>query len=40
MMKLMNPVITEATGEVVAVQAANADLVEFGQTLFLIRPDD
>lgn len=39
-MKLMNPVITEIGGEVVAVRARNADLVEFGQTLFLIRPDD
>ena len=39
-MKLMNPVLTEVSGEVVAVRAHNAELVEFGQPLFLIRPDD
>lgn len=39
-MKLMNPVITDVAGEVVAVRARNADMVEFGQTLFLIRPDE
>ncbi|MGV9671495.1 MULTISPECIES: acetyl-CoA carboxylase biotin carboxyl carrier protein [unclassified Gordonia (in: high G+C Gram-positive bacteria)] len=37
-MKLMSPVVSEVAGEVVAVQANNAEMVEFGQTLFLIRP--
>lgn len=39
-MKLMNPVVSDTAGEVVAVRAANADMVEFGQTLFLIRADE
>lgn len=39
-MKLMNPVVCEVSGVVAAVSARNADLVEFGQPLFLIRPDD
>lgn len=39
-MKLMNPVLSEVSGEVVAVRARNAELVEFGQPLFLIRPND
>ncbi len=39
-MKLMNPVVAPAPGEVVAVCAANADLVEYEQVLFWIRPAD
>ncbi|MGW5518856.1 acetyl-CoA carboxylase biotin carboxyl carrier protein [Nocardia africana] len=39
-MKLMNPVVSEVSGEVVAIRARNAEMVEFGQPLFLIRPDD
>ena len=39
-MKLMNPVVTDVSGAVVAIRAANADMVEFGQTLFLIRPHE
>ncbi|MFB9739827.1 acetyl-CoA carboxylase biotin carboxyl carrier protein [Pseudonocardia sulfidoxydans] len=39
-MKLMNPVVAPVAGTVVQVCAANADLVEFEQTLFLIRPAD
>ncbi|GAC67374.1 biotin/lipoyl-containing protein [Gordonia soli] len=39
-MKLMNPVVTDVAGEVVAIRARNADMVEFGQALFLIRPDE
>ena len=39
-MKLMNPIISDVAGEVVAIRASNADLVDFGQTLFLIRPDE
>jgi biotin carboxyl carrier protein len=38
-MKLMNPVVTPVAGEVVEVCAANADLVEYDQVLFWIRPD-
>ncbi|MFC9357939.1 acetyl-CoA carboxylase biotin carboxyl carrier protein [Rhodococcus sp. NPDC057014] len=39
-MKLMNPVVTPHGGEIVQICAANADLVEFDQVLFLIRPTD
>jgi len=39
-MKLMNPVFSPCAGEVVAALARNADLVEFDQVLFLIRPAD
>ncbi|WP_066913096.1 acetyl-CoA carboxylase biotin carboxyl carrier protein [Millisia brevis] len=38
-MKLMSPVVTEIAGEVVAVRVGNAEMVEFGQPLFLIRPE-
>jgi acetyl-CoA carboxylase biotin carboxyl carrier protein len=37
-MKLMNPVVATVAGTVVHVAAANADLVEFEQPLFWIRP--
>ncbi|ODU05759.1 MAG: acetyl-CoA carboxylase biotin carboxyl carrier protein subunit [Pseudonocardia sp. SCN 72-86] len=39
-MKLMNPVVAPVAGTVVQICAANADLVEFEQTLFFIRPAD
>ncbi len=39
-MKLLNPVIAPQAGEIVRVCAANAELVEFDQPLFLIRPAD
>ncbi|MFC8047222.1 acetyl-CoA carboxylase biotin carboxyl carrier protein [Nocardia sp. NPDC057353] len=39
-MKLMNPVVSKVAGEVVAIRVANADLVEFEQPLFLVRPDE
>lgn len=39
-MKLMNPVVAPHAGVVVEVCAANADLVEYDQPLFLIRPID
>ncbi|BAH51218.1 acetyl-CoA carboxylase biotin carboxyl carrier protein [Rhodococcus opacus] len=39
-MKLMNPVLTPQGGEIVQICATNADLVEFDQVLFLIRPTD
>jgi acetyl-CoA carboxylase biotin carboxyl carrier protein len=38
-MKLMNPVVSSVAGEVVEVCAANADLVEYDQVLFWVRPD-
>jgi acetyl-CoA carboxylase biotin carboxyl carrier protein len=38
-MKLMNPVVSAVAGEVVEVCAANADLVEYDQVLFWVRPD-
>ena len=37
-MKLMNPVLSPTAGEVVEVCAANAELVEYEQVLFWIRP--
>jgi biotin carboxyl carrier protein len=37
-MKLMNPVVSPTAGEVVRVCAANAELVEYEQVLFWIRP--
>ena len=39
-MKLMNPVVAPQSGQIVQICATNADLVEFGQLLFLIRPTD
>ena len=39
-MKLMNPVVAPVSGTVVQVCAANADLVEYEQVLFRIRPSD
>jgi len=39
-MKLMNPVVAPRAGVVVEVCAANAELVEYDQPLFLIRPSD
>jgi len=39
-MKLMNPVVAPVAGEVVAVCAQNAEMVEYEQVLFWIRPDD
>lgn len=39
-MKLMNPVLATTAGEVVQVCVANAELVEYEQALFWIRPSD
>jgi len=39
-MKLMNPIVAPQSGEIVQICAKNADLVEFDQVLFLIRPSD
>jgi biotin carboxyl carrier protein len=39
-MKLMNPVLAPQAGEVVQICAANAELVEYEQILFLIRPPE
>lgn len=39
-MKLMNPVIAVQPGEIVQICANNAELVEYDQVLFLIRPSD
>ncbi|GAA1864552.1 hypothetical protein GCM10009836_51140 [Pseudonocardia ailaonensis] len=39
-MKLMNPVLAPVAGTVEQVCVANADLVEYEQTLFWIRPSD
>ncbi|WP_054957701.1 acetyl-CoA carboxylase biotin carboxyl carrier protein [Paenibacillus dakarensis] len=38
-MKLMNELEAEIKGEIVEVLAQNGQLVEFGQPLFLVRPD-
>ncbi len=37
-MKLMNPVVAPQAGEIVAVCAANAEMVEYEQVVFLLRP--
>lgn len=37
-MKVMNEIKAEASGEVVKVLAGNAEAVEFGQPLFLVKP--
>ncbi len=37
-MKLLNEIVAEAGGEVVAIFAENSEPVEFGQRLFAIRP--
>jgi len=39
-MKLMNPVVAAAPGEIVEVCARNAEMVEYDQVLFWIRPND
>jgi acetyl-CoA carboxylase biotin carboxyl carrier protein len=39
-MKLMNPVLAPVAGVVEQVAVANAELVEYEQTLFWIRPSD
>ena len=37
-MKLLNEIVAESAGEIVAVFVENAEPVEFGQRLFAIRP--
>ncbi|MFC4943615.1 acetyl-CoA carboxylase biotin carboxyl carrier protein [Pseudonocardia sp. GCM10023141] len=39
-MKLMNPVVASSAGEIAHVLVANAEMVEYDQVLFLIRPSD
>jgi acetyl-CoA carboxylase biotin carboxyl carrier protein len=39
-MKLMNPVVAPLAGEIVQICAGNAELVEYDQVLFLLRPSD
>lgn len=39
-MKLMNPVVAPQAGEIVQVCVANAELVEYDQVLFYLRPAD
>jgi len=38
-MKLMNPLEAEVRGEIVDILVENGQLVEFGQPLFLVRPE-
>lgn len=38
-MKLMNPLEAEVRGEIVDILAENGQLVEYGQPLFLVRPE-
>ncbi|PYI55056.1 acetyl-CoA carboxylase biotin carboxyl carrier protein [Paenibacillus flagellatus] len=38
-MKLMNPIEAEVKGEIVEILAENGQLVEYGQTLFLVKPE-
>ena len=37
-MKVMNEITPDMTGEVVSIEVENGEAVEYGQTLFLIRP--
>jgi acetyl-CoA carboxylase biotin carboxyl carrier protein len=38
-MKLMNPLEAEVKGEIVDILVENGQLVEFGQPLFLVKPE-
>lgn len=38
-MKLMNPIEAEVKGEIVEVLVENGQLVEYGQALFLVKPE-
>jgi acetyl-CoA carboxylase biotin carboxyl carrier protein len=38
-MKLMNPIEAEVKGEIVEILAENGQLVEYGQALFLVKPE-
>lgn len=38
-MKLMNPIEAEVKGEIVSILVENGQLVEYGQTLFLVKPE-
>lgn len=38
-MKLFNTVTAELSGKVIEIRVKNGDMVEFGQTLFVIQPD-
>ena len=38
-MKLMNEVVAETDGTIVAIDAADGDLVEFGARIMAIEPD-
>ncbi|MDF2658352.1 MAG: acetyl-CoA carboxylase [Paenibacillus sp.] len=38
-MKLMNPIEAEVKGEIVEILVENGQLVEYGQTLFLVKPE-
>jgi len=37
-MKVMNEIVPDITGAVVSIEVENGEAVEYGQTLFLIRP--
>ena len=37
-MKVMNEIAPDVRGEVVSIEVENGEAVEYGQTLFLIRP--
>lgn len=39
-MKLMNELEAEITGEIVEILVENGQMVEFGQPLFLVKPDE
>ncbi|MDB4868205.1 MAG: accB, partial [Cohnella sp.] len=38
-MKLMNPLEAEVKGQIVEILVENGQLVEFGQPLFLVKPE-
>ncbi|HZJ72329.1 MAG TPA: biotin/lipoyl-containing protein, partial [Planctomycetota bacterium] len=37
-MKVMNEIVPDISGTVVSIEVENGEAVEYGQTLFLIRP--
>ena len=38
-MKVMNEIKAECSGEIVKISVANAEAVEYGQALFVVKPD-
>ena len=39
-MKLLNPIVADRGGRIRSIPVADTEMVEFGQTLFVLEPDD